>query len=142
MPSASPSTASPWRRPSPRGAPRRPCRRAFDSCRTTPCAPTWPAPSPRPPRLWGWCGACCGRWRAGTGPRRQDGGHLKVGDLVVEYSSGGYAVRPISGLSLEVHPSQLVLLLGASGSGKTTLLSVLAGILTPSAGSVQLGETD
>jgi putative ABC transport system ATP-binding protein len=69
-------------------------------------------------------------------------GRLSVSDLVVEYSSGGYVVRPINGLSLEVRPGQLVLLLGASGSGKTTLLSVLAAILTPAAGSVQLGHTD
>jgi putative ABC transport system ATP-binding protein len=32
--------------------------------------------------------------------------------------------------------------LGASGSGKTTLLSVLAGILTPTSGTVALGDTE
>ena len=71
-----------------------------------------------------------------------NGSRLDVSDLVVEYSSAGYAVRPINGLSLTVGPGQLVLLLGASGSGKTTLLSVLAAILSPTSGSVRLGETD
>jgi putative ABC transport system ATP-binding protein len=66
------------------------------------------------------------------------GADLKVRDLVIEYSSGGYPVRPIDGLSLDASGGQLVLLLGASGCGKTTLLSVLAAILTPSAGQVEV----
>ena len=49
-------------------------------------------------------------------------GNLHINDLVVEYSSGGYAVRPIDGLNLEVNTGSLALLLGPSGCGKTTLL--------------------
>ena len=60
-------------------------------------------------------------------------------DLVVEYSAGGYAVRPIDCLNVEVKDGELALLLGASGCGKTTLLSVLASILRPTEGSVRLG---
>ena len=63
------------------------------------------------------------------------GADLKIRDLVIEYSSGGYPVRPIDGLSLDAKGGQLVLLLGASGCGKTTLLSVLASILTPTSGT-------
>jgi oligopeptide/dipeptide ABC transporter ATP-binding protein len=59
-------------------------------------------------------------------------------DLVVEYASAGYVVRPIDGLDLEVAGGELALLLGSSGCGKTSLLSILAGILTPSRGSVVL----
>ncbi len=66
------------------------------------------------------------------------GADLKIRDLVIEYSSGGYPVRPIDGLSLDASGGQLVLLLGASGCGKTTLLSILASILTPTEGSVQV----
>ena len=54
-------------------------------------------------------------------------GNLHINDLVVEYSSGGYAVRPIDGLNLEVGSGTLTLLLGPSGCGKTTLLSCLGG---------------
>ena len=51
---------------------------------------------------------------------------LRTKDLTVEYSSGGYRLRAISELSLEVNPGELALLLGPSGSGKTTVLSILA----------------
>ena len=67
---------------------------------------------------------------------------LEVRDLTIEYSSGGYIVRPIDHFHLDTTGGELVLLLGASGCGKTTLLSVLAGILTPSSGSVQVGDTE
>jgi putative ABC transport system ATP-binding protein len=66
------------------------------------------------------------------------GADLKVRDLVIEYSSGGYPVRPIDGLNLDATGGHLVLLLGASGCGKTTLLSVLAAILTPTSGQVEV----
>jgi putative ABC transport system ATP-binding protein len=66
---------------------------------------------------------------------------MEVRDLTIEYSSGGYVVRPINGFHLECIGGELVLLLGASGCGKTTLLSVLAGILTPASGSVVVGST-
>ena len=67
---------------------------------------------------------------------------LTTTDLTIEYSSGGYVVRPINGLDLEVADGQLVLLLGASGCGKTTLLSVLAAILKPTSGSVKIGDIE
>jgi putative ABC transport system ATP-binding protein len=69
-------------------------------------------------------------------------GTLHVNDLVVEYSSGGYAVRPIDGLNLEVSAGSLALLLGPSGCGKTTLLSCLGGILRPTSGRIALGDLD
>ncbi len=67
---------------------------------------------------------------------------LRIKDLVVEYSRGEYAVRPIDGLSLDVSAGSLAILLGPSGCGKTTLLSCLGGILTPSAGRVEFGDVD
>ncbi|HEX5616138.1 MAG TPA: ATP-binding cassette domain-containing protein [Acidimicrobiia bacterium] len=65
---------------------------------------------------------------------------LSIRDLTVEYSSGGYAVRPIDGLNHEVKSGSLGLLLGPSGCGKSTLLSCLAGILTPTSGEIWLGD--
>jgi putative ABC transport system ATP-binding protein len=61
---------------------------------------------------------------------------LEIDDLTVEYSSGGYSVRPLDGFSLTMEAGQLGILLGASGCGKSTLLSVIAGLLRPRSGSI------
>jgi len=68
--------------------------------------------------------------------------NLTVRDLTMEYSSGGYKVRPIDSLDLDICTGELVLLLGASGCGKTTLLSMLARLLTPTRGTIHFGDTD
>src|SRR5246127_5889284 len=67
---------------------------------------------------------------------------LSIQNLVVEYSSGGYAVRPINGLNLDVPAGSLMILLGPSGCGKTTLLSCLGGILRPKSGSITFDGMD
>jgi putative ABC transport system ATP-binding protein len=59
-----------------------------------------------------------------------------------EYGSGSYAVRALRGVDLDVYAGELTLLVGPSGCGKTTLLSVVAGILDPSHGQVQVLGTD
>jgi len=69
-------------------------------------------------------------------------GNLSIQDLVVEYSSGGYAVRPINGLSLDVAIGSLAILLGPSGCGKTTLLSCLGGILRPKSGAITFDDVE
>lgn len=65
---------------------------------------------------------------------------LDVQDLTIEYSSGGYVVRPIDCLSISAKSGELVLLLGPSGCGKTSLLSCLAAILSPASGQVTVGD--
>ena len=42
----------------------------------------------------------------------------------------------------ELNTGELVVLYGQSGSGKSTLLNVLSGLLTPSSGTVVVGDTD
>jgi putative ABC transport system ATP-binding protein len=65
---------------------------------------------------------------------------LKVENLTVEYESSGYIVRPFRELSFSADDADLVVLLGPSGCGKTTLLSCLAGLLTPTAGTIRLDD--
>jgi len=67
---------------------------------------------------------------------------VEVRDLTVEYSSGGYMIRPIHEFNLTMERGELGILLGASGSGKSTLLSALAGLLRPSAGSIRVDGTE
>ena len=45
-------------------------------------------------------------------------------------------------VSFALHARETVAIVGASGSGKSTLLSIVAGLDTPTSGSVQINETD
>jgi putative ABC transport system ATP-binding protein len=62
--------------------------------------------------------------------------------VVKEFASRTECVRALDGVDLEIAAGELTLLVGPSGCGKTTLISVLVGLLTPTAGDVEiLGTT-
>jgi putative ABC transport system ATP-binding protein len=67
---------------------------------------------------------------------------LSVKSLTVEFTSGGYKIRPLHGFSCDGDDGQLIVLLGPSGCGKTTLLSCLAGLLTPTSGSIRFNDEE
>lgn len=77
-----------------------------------------------------------------TGGAARAGAGLVVDRLTKEYTSSGYVVRPLDGLSFHAAAGELAVLLGPSGSGKTTLLSCLGGILSPTSGTIRLGDVD
>lgn len=60
---------------------------------------------------------------------------LTVSDLVAGYSG---ADQILKGLDFVVEPGEIVCIIGPNGAGKSTLLKAVAGLLTPSAGTIEL----
>ena len=58
------------------------------------------------------------------------------------YGDGESAVDALRGVTLEVPTGQFTAVMGPSGSGKSTLMHLLAGLDTPSAGTVEIGGED
>ncbi len=63
---------------------------------------------------------------------------VRAKDVTRSYGEGDLAVPVLHGITLEIRAGELSLLMGPSGSGKTTLLSILAGLLRPTTGDVEL----
>lgn len=54
------------------------------------------------------------------------------------YGNGDNLYEALKKTNLEIYKNELTLLVGPSGSGKTTLISIIATILTPDEGSVEI----
>lgn len=67
---------------------------------------------------------------------------FRVRGLTKVYGAGAAQVRALSGVDLDLHAGELVVLLGPSGSGKTTLLNQLGGLDLPTAGELRYRELD
>ncbi|MCW8918756.1 MAG: ABC transporter ATP-binding protein [Gammaproteobacteria bacterium] len=64
---------------------------------------------------------------------------LSVNHLKHVFGSGELAVTALEEIDFAVEAGELMALLGPSGSGKSTLLLCISLILTPSAGSIEIG---
>ncbi|MCR5863876.1 ABC transporter ATP-binding protein [Aquincola sp. J276] len=51
-------------------------------------------------------------------------------------------VHILKGIDIEIDPGEFLILVGPSGCGKSTLLSMIAGLDTPTSGSIHIGERD
>jgi putative spermidine/putrescine transport system ATP-binding protein len=69
---------------------------------------------------------------------RSDGRALVLHDLVKRFGD----VAAVDGVNLEVRDGEFLTLLGPSGSGKTTTLRMIAGFMSPTSGSIEIGGTD
>ena len=67
---------------------------------------------------------------------------IQVKGLRKSIRNGARTVDILKGLDFTVPRGQFVAIMGASGSGKSTLLGLLAGLDTPSEGSVRLNGTE
>jgi putative ABC transport system ATP-binding protein len=56
--------------------------------------------------------------------------------------NGAQRVEILRGIDLEIARGEYVAVMGASGSGKSTLLGLMAGLDTPTAGSIRLDGTE
>lgn len=65
---------------------------------------------------------------------------LSVENLEMEYQSDRGPVRAVRGVSFEVEKGNFYTLLGPSGCGKTSTLRCIAGLETPTAGKITIGE--
>ncbi len=63
---------------------------------------------------------------------------LTAADLEKTYASANRTLTVLRDINLRVEAGDFVAILGPSGSGKTTLLGLLAGLDTPSRGSVEI----
>lgn len=67
---------------------------------------------------------------------------LKAENLTKQVSSPEGLLTIVHGVSLEIGAGEPVAIVGASGAGKSTLLALLAGLDSPTSGTVWLAGTD
>ncbi len=83
----------------------------------------------------GTAGAIDTAWHPpGSGPAPA----VSVRDVTKSFVSGDSRTVALDGVTVDVMPGEMTLLVGPSGCGKTTLISIIAGLLNPTAGEVEV----
>ncbi len=67
---------------------------------------------------------------------------LRVDSVRKAYGTGHTEVVAVDNATMAVDTGEFVALLGPSGSGKSTLISIIGGLLTPTSGTVTVGDTE
>jgi putative ABC transport system ATP-binding protein len=67
---------------------------------------------------------------------------VHLGGVVHLYRQSGSDIVALRGVDIDIGSGEMVALLGPSGMGKTTVLRLMAGLLKPSAGVVEVGQHD
>src|SRR5688572_33034140 len=63
---------------------------------------------------------------------------ITASELGKQVTTGDAELTILSGVSFAIHAGEAVAIVGVSGSGKSTLLGLLAGLDTPSTGTVRI----
>ena len=63
---------------------------------------------------------------------------VKLNSVSKKYYRGGVPFMAVDNINLEINTGDYINIIGRSGSGKSTLLNIIAGILSPSSGSVEI----
>ena len=72
-----------------------------------------------------------------TGLQRPANTHIAVRDLTFRYGASAHPI--VAGLKLDIPPGDHLAIVGPSGIGKSSLAALLAGVLAPNRGAVEIG---
>ncbi len=67
---------------------------------------------------------------------------VEVRHLYKSFTRGLEKIDVLMDLSLDVHQGEFLALMGPSGSGKTTLLNLIAGLDSPTEGTIRVGDQE
>jgi len=67
---------------------------------------------------------------------------LSARDIRKVYATSGGEVKVLRGVSLEVHPGEIVSIIGPSGVGKSTLLNIIGTLDRPTSGELVINDND
>lgn len=67
---------------------------------------------------------------------------IKIRDMRKVYKMGDTEVHALAGVDLDIHPGELLSIMGPSGSGKSTLMAILGALDLPTSGSYVLNGKD
>jgi NitT/TauT family transport system ATP-binding protein len=65
---------------------------------------------------------------------------VRLDEVSVSFPADGGPLEALRNLSLDIPAGSLTVVIGPNGCGKSTLLRVIAGLITPTSGSVQVGR--
>jgi len=64
---------------------------------------------------------------------------IVLSDVGMKFSGGAHEITALTSVSLNIKKGEFVSLVGPSGCGKTTLLRIIADLLTPTSGTINIG---
>lgn len=68
-------------------------------------------------------------------------GRLDIENVSIEFNTvSGGKMKALNNISLSVEHGELVAVVGRSGCGKTTLMNIVAGLISPSSGTIKLNN--